>query len=190
MIRAIRRRERWLSPLMALAVVATSCGGGGEAVESWVADVCSGMTSWVEELEERSEGLNDELEGLEEGDSEGVKEVTVAFLGDAVAATERLIERIDEAGVPAVEDGREVADTFLEAIGQVRDVFAEVQDGVGELSTEDPEAFRRALEDFASSIQDNTAAAVEVFSEAQEAGLGGPELDQAFENEPACKALG
>ncbi len=183
----VPRRARWVALVTGVVVAAAGCGGGGTPANEWVADVCEGMTSWVGELGRGSENLNDDIDSLERNDFVGLKELTVAFVDRAVDATEVLLDRIEEAGVPAVDDGADVADTFLTAIGEVRDVFADVRDGIAGLPTDDPRALARGLEGFAAAIGENTAAAAEVLEEARAAGLGGPELAEAFEEEPACE---
>lgn len=191
---------RRLAALVTLAALGlAACGGGGEEeagpagdrpVDAWVEEVCTGLGEWLTGIRERSAGLAEDLEGLTRGDFEGLKDLTVGFVRDAVEDTESLIADLEGAGAPAVDDGVETARTLVAALGDVRDLFAEALDDLEALPTDDPEALAQGLQEIGASIQANADTVAGLLDEAGAAGLGGDELDRAFARAPACESVG
>ena len=89
-----------------------------------------------------------------------MKDTTLAFLDDVIAATDRMLSDVQAAGVPDVTDGGEAARRVSTALGDVRDALAGARDRVEGLSNDDPEAFGSELatigEDSRESLEDTT----------------------------------
>lgn len=179
--------------LLTLVLLASSCGGGGRAEgqdpATWVASFCTSVTAWVQGIQERAEGLEADFDELIPGDFQGLKDLMVDFVDEAVRRTDELIDQVEGLGTPAVEEGREVVAPFMGVLREIRGVFAEGRDEVRDLPVDDPEAFFAGLQGVGAAIQRGTESASRVFDEAERTGLGGEELDEAFENEPACDDL-
>jgi hypothetical protein len=178
----------------AVLALAVSCGGhDGREPDAWVADVCSGLTGWIAELQDLTATYGQDLARLQAGTggpervAARVKDRTLVFIDEGVAAGERLIDRIGEAGVPAVEDGREVVRTFERGIAEMRDAFAGLRGGLR--SAEAPAEVQAQLARFSQIFTEAGERIRAIFREAEERQLGGAELAEAFDAEPECSGL-
>ena len=99
--------------------------------ESYVSDLCGAITTWMDDVQT----LNDELqEQLDPTSLDDVKDTTLAFLDDVIAATDRMLSDVQAAGVPTT-DGGEAARRVSTALGDVRDALAGARDRVEGLRT-------------------------------------------------------
>lgn len=182
------RRPGWIVALAA-AVLLGGCGaddpeGASEErvpPESYVADLCGAITTWMDDVQ----ALNEELQQqLDPTSLDVVKDTTLSFLDDVIAATDRMLSDVEAAGVPDVDDGGEAARRVSTALGDVRDALAAARDRVEGLSNDDPEAFGSELEtigqDLRESLEDTTGT-LESFEV--------PELEEAADDVPACDQL-
>lgn len=188
------RRPTSTTVLLAILLLASSCGGGGGEAEgrdpaTWTSSFCTSMSAWVQGIQGSAEGLEGDFDELTPGDFEGLKDLMVGFVDEAVRRTDELIEQVEGLGAPAVEEGGEVVATVVGALREIGGVFAEARDVVGDLPVDDPEVFFTGLQEVGSAIQRGTESATGVLDEAERSGLGGEELSEAFENAPACRGL-
>ena len=149
--------------------------------ESYVTDLCGAISTWMDDVQALNEDLQEQLDPTS---LDAVKDTTLAFLDDVIAATDRMLSDVRTAGVPDVADGGEAARRVSTALGDVRDALAGARDRVEELSNNDPEAFGSELEtiggDLRESLEDTTGTldSLEV-----------PELEEAADDVPACDQL-
>ena len=175
---------------LAAAVLLGGCGADdpegateGERVppESYVSDLCGAITTWMDDVQALNEELQDQLDPTS---LDVVKDTTLAFLDDVIAATDRMLSDVQAAGVPDVADGGEAARGVSTALGDVREALAGARDRVEGLSNDDPEAFGSELETIGEDLRDSledTTSTLESFEV--------PELEEAADDVPACDQL-
>ena len=110
------------------------------------------------------------------------------FLGEAVDATDTLLDDMRSAGTHEVDQGKAVARVFLRGIGRAREILADAQDDARTLPTGDKARFQicgrtiqRALDRGGSEVQG-------VF-DAAESRYDIPELNRAFDRAEPCRSL-
>jgi hypothetical protein len=177
-------------PLLAAgALVVSACGddggddGGGDkvAVGDFASDICTAFTDRTNAIREGQTELQKRLEPTASPSEQ--KDALAAFLDDALAANDQLVEDLDAAGVPDTKNGEEVAEAVQAAAEGARERLADARDEVDDLPTESPQAFEEAAGDF----RDELGSALE--------GLGAgitevdtPELEKALGEESACQS--
>jgi hypothetical protein len=178
--------------LAVVLLVLAACNGAPEGREprAWAAETCANLQTWMVRLQTLSEEYTDELGGLEITDrqeaADRIRDRTVAFMDDAIEATDRLVTQLEGSGTPAVEDGEEVVDTFRGGITGLRDAFVDARDRMADAT---PGNVEQRLTEVGTAIQEAGQRAENLFDRAQERDLGGEELSEAFEAEPACRGL-
>lgn len=174
---------------LAAAVLLGACGADdppdGASAErvpprSYVGDLCGAITTWMDDVQT----LNDELQQLDPTSLDVVKDTTLTFLDDVIAATDRMLSAVEAAGVPDVDDGGEAARRVSTALGAVRAALAGARDRVQGISNEDPKAFGAELQTIGEDLReslDDTTGTLESFEV--------PELEEAADDVPACDRL-
>jgi hypothetical protein len=150
----------------------------------WSSKVCTSLSDWSEELAR----LSADLEPPDDPTPKQVKAALIEFLGEAVDATDALLDDIEAAGTPDVDQGKGVARVFLRGIGRARELFADAEEDARNLPTGSraklqarAQAIERALDEGGSEVQG-------VFN-AAETRYDIPALNRAFNNTAACQGL-
>jgi len=182
-----RSRSIFLALAASSALAMTACGdddggGGGDSVSAsdYASDICTAFLGWRDDIQKRQSDLQ---EGLSPGISpEEGKDALAGFLGDAVTASDDLVDEVEAAGTPDAENGEDAAAALQKAAQDARDELDEAQQNVDDLPTDDRQAFgaaatqlgngvRNALQGVGAGLQD----------------INSEELDKAFNEEEACK---
>ena len=180
-------RTRTFSAIAVAAVLITACGddddgGGGGSVSAsdYASDICTAFLGWRDAIQKRQQDLQ---QGLSPGISpqEG-KDALGGFLGDAVTASDDLVQQVEAAGVPDAENGQEAADALQKAAQDARDELAKAQSDVEDLPTDDRAAFGTAADELGNGVR---TALGEVGSGLED--IESEELDKAFDEESACQ---
>jgi hypothetical protein len=165
-------------------LVAVVPAGAVAPPAQWSSKVCTSLADWSKELAQ----LSSDLEPPDQATPKAVKAALVEFLGEAVAATDTLLDDMKSAGTPEVDQGKAVARVFVRGIGRAREIFADAQEDARNLPTGDKAKFQtrgraiqRALDRGGSEVQG-------VFN-AAESRFDIPELDRAFNRAEACRGL-
>lgn len=178
-------RSKTISLIAGMALFVSACGGdddgGGDSVSAgdYASDICTAFFDWRDAIQERQTELGSSL-GPDAAPQEG-KDALQGFLDDVVAASDQLVEDVDAAGTPDVENGEEAADALQTTAERARDRLAQAQDEVADLPTDSPEAFGEAADQFGDDIQ----AALGDIEGLQD--IESPELEQALDEEEACQ---
>ena len=164
-----------------LAVLVSACGGDDAvAVDDYANDLCTALTGWTESLRDRQVELQ---EGAEPGASpEADRDALQRFVDGAVAASETLVDEVEAAGEPDIDDGGEVAELFRSAAEDTRSELQEAQDEVAQIPTDPPEAYRTAVDEFSTDVRNTIEGIDEHFQDAD-----APELDMALDEASACQ---
>lgn len=161
----------------------TESAAAAVPVEEYLDGLCTAIVDYQDELT----SLNADLETQLSGDvptPDAVKDLLVAFLGDAVVATQGLAEQVRALGEPDVDGGDEIAVTFVGAFEQVEDLFAMSQDDVEGLSTDDPAALAEGLQEVATNLEAGGEQIATVFDTLPE-----DDVDVSPEDIPSCQGL-
>jgi hypothetical protein len=183
----------------AVLFAAAACGGGGDGDEAdeaaggetseaseavpasqWLGDFCTALGTWQGEL---TEGVPDTASVT---DVETAKESLVSYLENAAAATQTLVDDIQAAGVPEVENGEAIATEMRNEIAAVGESFSAAKADVEGLSTDDPAAFATSLSELGTTLTEAGTAAGTAFDELAEK-YPAAELDAAATEVEACQ---
>ena len=104
------------------------------------------------------------------------------FVDGAVDASDTLVEDVEAAGEPDIDDGGEVAEAFRTAAEDTRSELEEAQDEVAQIPTDPPDAYRAAVDEFSTGIRGTIEGIAEHFQD-----VDAPELDMALDEASACQ---
>lgn len=156
-------------------------GSGRVTAEAWASSVCGATADWIDEIETLNAGLQEHLDA---SSLEALRDSTVDYFDDLLASTDRMIDRVDAAGVPDVEGGAQVAGHVRSGLATARRALRDARERAAALATDDPETFsgelRQIGEEVATSLSDVGASMARFRS---------PELDAASEDVPECQQL-
>jgi hypothetical protein len=173
----------------ALALAASSgCGGGEEATgaspEEWSADVCGALSSWKSDLETRANELQDtaaSATSIAEG-----RDLIVDFLDETITRTDQMMNELEAAGNPAVDDGETIAREFRAEIAKIKPIFEDAREKAAALP-EDPQGFAEGAQEIGTAM---STAGDQVGAEFESSDkFDSPELEKAFDEDPACQQL-
>jgi hypothetical protein len=178
--------------LVGVLAGAAGCGGGsggsagGQSPEAWSTEMCTAVGDWVDELQTRSEALGESTTGATGIDD--VRTAFVEFLDDAEARTGEMLDEVEAAGHPDVENGEEIADSLLSELQPMQETLQEARDKAEELP-DDPTAFAQGAQEIGESMQQVSETASTGIDEIDEK-YSSSELEQAMNDEPACQGIG
>jgi len=169
-----------LALIAGLAVLVPACGEDSVAVDDYANDLCTALTGWTQALRDRQAELQ---EGVEPGRSpEEDRDALQQFVEGAVEESDALVDDVEAAGEPDIEDGGEVADAFRTAVQDTRDELEEARDDVAQIPTDPPGAYRTAVEEFTTEVRNTLEGIDERFQD-----VDAPELDMALDEASACQ---
>ena len=143
--------------------------------------VCGAIAGWVDDIQ----GLNQDLAAnLDPSSIDALKETMVGFLDDVTGATDDVIDEVEAAGIPDVDDGEAAAEAVLSALRDSRAVFEDARDRVQGLSTADPDAFAQELQTLGTDIQSSMSGIGTQLDQ-----FGSPELDEVSRDIPECQEV-
>jgi len=166
-----------------IALVVAGCGGSDEsstsATEEWAGSLCSALTQWTDAITATGESLGDPT-------SLSVDSVKEAF-GEAVDATNTLVEDVRALGAPDTEAGAEAKDALDSTADALADDVADLEaqlDEAGEgaagvIAT--VTAISGTLSGMSTVVSDLFSTLGELDAEA--------ELEQAFTDADACQPI-
>lgn len=179
---------------------------GDGSIEVWTATVCTSLNDWIDVIAEIDADAQDAVTlqgtvdrddtGFDTGDTgtsgkvgpEAGRRILVALFGDAADATDDLVQDLEDAGVPDIEDGEELTELFLENFSNVRDAFARARDDAGDLPVNNAEDFADAAQSILDDIDVASTDVETAFNEASTE-LDVSEFEEAFADEDACVAI-
>ncbi len=203
------RRSPLLLALLALAPLA-ACGGDDDepaasestastettadtdaddavAPDDYAEGVCGAIAGWYDDIDVASTSLVDDANTLSEDPAAG-KDLVVAFLDDAIAFTDDLVEDLEDAGAPDTETGEDTAEKLVTGIEDVRELFVGAREDTEALPADDPMALGSGLQDIGAALQESATAVGAQFEEVLSS-VDDPELGEAFEGAAACRDL-
>ena len=181
-----------------LAVLVIGCGGGddggddgggggggeGASAEQYVDDVCSGLNELTTTVEDGQAELQQALTGAVTSPEEG-RDVLVDFLADAADAADDARVAVEDAGVPDVDGGEDVADAINTAVADMQQAFAQARDDAEGMSVASPGEFATDAEGIANAVRESSGA----IQDSLEAVGENAELEAAAEDSEDCQEL-
>ena len=177
--------------VLTAATLVAGCGGGGSGSDTgrppreYAAAVCTSVSTWLKQIQDRTADLQTEIREIETGDLESAKSLLVEYLGDTVEYSDTLIDEVDDAGKPDVDHGEAIAGEVRAAMGRARTAFVDARTEAEGLPTDSPAAFQEETQEIGSTLQAQGKSIEETLDGVSER-YDADELDQAFDNEEAC----
>lgn len=162
-----------------------SCGGEDAdtvPVADYASSVCGALETWVTDIQDRAGKIT---EGIDPGDAKAGKKRLQEFMNETVNGTERLISKVEDAGVPDTDGGEEAAEQIQSDLGEVKTILEGAEEDIADLPTNDPKGFGTGAQEIASSLQQATGEASSTIGSANS-----EELTEAFEKSEDCAAFG
>jgi hypothetical protein len=186
------KKVMWTAHLTVVTLALAGCGngngngnGGGDgtvSAEAYVQTLCANMQTYIDEVTSLSTDFAAEIDPAASLDEQ--RNAVLSFLDDVLAATDRLIAGVEDAGVPDIDNGQDVVvaieETFAEARGILEDARAQVET----ISVDDPQAFAEQLNEIGTTIQTSLG---EIGSSLAE--IDAPELNAAVSDDRDCAAV-
>ena len=168
-------------PLVLLALLALALAGCSEGPppRAWAANVCSALTPWRAEIATLTSRAQEQTPNS--ATPEQAKDTLVRMLEGARDSSERARGKVEAAGIPEVEGGKEVAAGMTDSLRKMRDAYGKARDTIKALPTADTAAFYDAVATAMATLQTEYSASALDTSK-----LRSPELQQAFEEVPEC----
>jgi hypothetical protein len=110
------------------------------------------------------------------------KENLMRLFGGAEDASERARAGVQQAGVPDVDHGEQVAQSFTASLGAMRDAYGRAKTGIQALATAPTKTFYTKVEAVVEKLNSEYAR-----SELDTSRLDSKELKQAFDEVPECR---
>jgi hypothetical protein len=175
------RSCRLVAALLALvAVLLAGCAKDGVEPQEWAGRVCEALQPWSQEIATLTQDTQKQMSKATS--PKQAKTHLVALLRGAQDASEDARRGVRAAGVPAVDDGQQIADRFLAALKAARDSYAKARKTVEHLSVEDTDAFYDGVVEAMDSLsKDYNAGALDTEH------LSSEDLQQAFDTAPECQ---
>ncbi|NUS73431.1 MAG: hypothetical protein HOQ05_08510 [Corynebacteriales bacterium] len=174
------------SGLLVGLLALTACGADDPKLEraeprQWAKKVCGAIGPMSKELTELQQSVSTTIDQAADVDTKKRELVTLFTEGEKL--TNEALREVERAGVPDVDNGRVIADSFVKALISTRDSFEQGRLAIEKLPTDDSTQFDSgvvtAFEDMSEKNNESTSAFAEVKA---------PELDQAFSELPECNS--
>jgi hypothetical protein len=163
--------------VLCASLVACSSASGPRV---WAASVCSALAPWRAEIGTLTSRTQQQMTA--ETTPAQAKENLTRLFGGAEAASERARAGVEKAGVPDVDGGDRVAESFQSSLGAMRDAYGRARAGIQALATSPSKSFYAQV----------GAVVAKLNTEYQQSSLDTSKLDskelkQAFDEVPECR---
>jgi hypothetical protein len=178
----------------ALSCLAAGCGGGdsnesaqpaqpqGTPPAEWVTTVCGALDDWQTSLQQGAKGLPQQV--LQAGSPEDAKKEITDFLDEVVDETQTMVDKVDEAGSPAVDAGERVRTAVHARLLKVKAAFENARQQVESVPTDNPRAFQQQLTQIGQDLAAQGQALGDVLGAANQ-----KPLRDAIQNTAACQTF-
>ncbi len=170
------------APLLLVLSLVVTLGGcaGGPAPRAWAASVCTVLAPWRSEISTLTTRTQQQMTA--ETTPAQAKENLTRLFGGAEAASEKARAGVRKAGVPDVEQGKKVADSFTASLSAMRDAYGRARGGIQALATSPSKDFYTKV----GSVVDTLNVEYKQ-SELDTTRLDSEELKKAFDEAPECR---
>jgi hypothetical protein len=165
--------------LLALAVTLGGCSSA-PAPRAWAASVCTALAPWRTEIGTLTTRTQQQMTAATTPAQ--AKENLMRLFGGAESASETARAGVQEAGVPDVDHGAQVAQSFTTSLSAMRDAYGRAKSGIDALATSPTKTFYTQV----GAVVDKLNADYEQ-SELDTSRLSSKELEAAFDEVPECR---
>lgn len=180
MTRARPLRLALLLPLIALAVLAASCGGKSSdttPASQWADDLCSAINTWTGSLQSAADSLK--------GGNISKDSVSNA-VDDVKSATNTLVDDVKGLGTPDTESGQKAKETVDNLSDQLNDDSKKIQDAIDNASG--GSGVLNAVSVVSSTLVTMGNQVSSTFADLKNIDAKG-ELENAFKQADSCQSL-
>jgi hypothetical protein len=175
------RPARPLALVLLLAFAALSAGcSGSHGARAWAASVCTTLEPWRTEIGSLTSKAQAQMSALTTPGQ--AKENLSRLFGGAEDASEKARAGVVKAGVPDVDDGKQIADGFTGSLAAMRDAYGRARTGIQALPTAPSETFYQQVTKVVEQLQTDYQA-----SSLDTSKLNSQELKAAFDEVPECR---
>ena len=179
------------SMLLVLALSGVAAGATqSSSPKKWVSTFCGSVATWERTVRSDSAKLSKAVSGLKKGgkvDLPAAKSKLVGFMGGLIKTTNTMIGKVKAVGAPDVKNGSKIQKGVLDGFGQVAKVFKDGQASARTLSTTSRQAFSKAAQKLAQTIQASGSRVAAAFTALSK--YSSKPLDDAAKKDPACAKL-
>jgi hypothetical protein len=165
--------------LVALMSITAGCSGTHDA-RAWAASVCTTLEPWRTEIGSLTSRAQQQMSALTTP-GQAKENLTRLFAG-AEAASEQARAGVAKAGVPDVDGGAKIADSFLGSLAAMRDAYGKARSGIQSLPTAPAGTFYDQVRTVVTQLQTDYQA-----SSLDTSNLNSKELQAAFDEVPECR---
>jgi hypothetical protein len=146
----------------------------------WAASVCNALAPWRAEIGTLTTRTQQQMTA--ETTPAQAKENLVRLFGGAESASESARAGVERAGVPDVEQGEEIARSFMASLSGVRDAYGRARGGIQALATSPQATFYTQVAAVVEKLDQEYRQ-----TELDTTKLNSQELKQAFDETPECR---
>jgi hypothetical protein len=182
-------RVRGIRPLAALlavtlAVALAGCGGSsGPSADSYVKSICTALSGWRDSVQVAGSALQSAATAGKHVSLAKGKESYLAFLAALLHATTSAASSLKAAGVPAVNGGKQVSTTLVQAFAGAQTALSGAAAQAARIPTTTAAAYATAASNVTSVIRTALAGMTAATPRSN------PQLRAAAVKQPACSAL-
>jgi hypothetical protein len=175
------RSARTIPFLMCLALAVTLGGcSSSPSPRAWAASVCTALTPWRAEIGTLTTRAQQQMSA--ETTPAQAKENLMRLFGGAAEASDKARQGVQQAGVPDVDNGKQIATGFVSSLSAMRDAYDRAETGIEDLATSPSKTFYDQVGTVVSTLT----------TEYDKSGLDTTKLDskelsQAFDDVPECR---
>jgi polyhydroxyalkanoate synthesis regulator phasin len=131
-------------------------------VAAWADSFCGSFGTWLDEIKTASSGVSD---SVTPGDIPSAKTAIAGLFGTASTATQTLIDELEAAGAPDIDDGDQLVDDLIEKFQAFDTAAQKAKADTEALATDDITTFQSSADDLTTTFQDEVDKVAESFSE-------------------------
>jgi len=169
-------------PLLIFIALAITLGGcsGSPSPRAWAASVCTALSPWRTEIGTLTTRTQQQMTA--ETTPSQAKENLMRLFGGAQEASEKARSGVEEAGVPDVENGKQIADSFTSSLSAMRDAYGRAKSGIEALATSPTKTFYTQVSTVVDTLSTEYAK-----SDLDTSKIDSKELSRAFDEVPECR---
>jgi hypothetical protein len=169
-------------PLLVFAALVVTLGGcsGSPSPRVWAANVCTALSPWRTEIGTLTTRTQQQMTA--ETTPAQAKENLMRLFAGAEEASDKARAGVEKAGVPDVEQGKQIADSFMSSLSAMGDAYGRAESGIAALAVSPTKDFYTQVAAVVATLQTEYSK-----SELDTSKLDSKELSQAFDEVPACR---
>ncbi len=131
-------------------------------VAAWADSFCGSFGTWLDDIKTASSGVSD---NVTPGDIDSAKTAIADLFGTASSATQTLIDEMQAAGDPDIEDGDKLVDDLIGKFQAFDEAAQKAKTETEALATDDITTFQSEADKLTTTFQDEVDTVAESFSE-------------------------